>query len=216
MGKSTILSLAPTPPPRNTAIAATATSPKPALSTTHTPTLTLTGARHALLACEAHAQTLGIPMNIAIVDSSLHLLAFSRMDGAKLTSISIAMDKAFTAAGHRLPTSTYLSAVWPGGVAYGINGSNGGRFCTIGGGVPILDDEGRVLGAIGCSTGTPAQDDEVARRGVEAVLELVGREKEREGNGRKRKRTRLEGGGEVEVEVGVRTPESVGSGDGRE
>jgi Haem-degrading len=39
-------------------------------------------------------------MNIAVVGQSTHLLHFSRMDNAKLTSINIAIDKAFTAAGH--------------------------------------------------------------------------------------------------------------------
>jgi hypothetical protein len=95
------------------------------------------------------------------------------MPGSKLTSISIAQDKAYTAAGHRIPTSSYRENVWSGGVAFGINNSNGGRFCTIGGGVPIIDADGHVLGAIGCSTGTPAQDEDVAQKGVEAVLKQL-------------------------------------------
>lgn len=111
--------------------------------------------------------------NIAIVDSTLHLLSFARMPGAKLTSIAIAIDKAFTAAGHRAPTSVYKDAVWPGGVAFGINNSNGGRFMTIAGGVPIVQD-GVVVGAVGCSTGKPAEDEDVARRGVEAVERTFG------------------------------------------
>jgi uncharacterized protein GlcG (DUF336 family) len=90
------------------------------------------------------------------------------MEGAKITSIHIAIDKAFTAAGHRAPTSIYKENVWPGGPAFGIWNSNGGRFMTIAGGVPILQD-GVVVGAVGCSTGTPAQDEDVAKRGVEAV-----------------------------------------------
>lgn len=98
------------------------------------------------------------------------------MDGAKLTSIAIAIDKAFTASGHRLPTSAYKELVWPGGAAYGINGTNGGRFNVIGGGVPVTDSDGAVLGAVGCSTGTPAQDEVVARAGVEAVTVLVKKE----------------------------------------
>jgi uncharacterized protein GlcG (DUF336 family) len=111
--------------------------------------------------------------NIAVVDAYTHLLAFSRMDGAKITSVNIAMDKAFTAAGHRIPTSSYKEVVWSGGAAYGINHTNGGRFCTIGGGVPIIDREGNVLGAIGCSTGTPTQDEECSNAGKKAVLDLI-------------------------------------------
>ena len=101
------------------------------------------------------------------------------MPNAKLTSIQIAIDKAFTAAGHRIPTSTYTNSpvaknFAPGGPAYGIHNSNGGRFCIIGGGVPISVD-GVVVGAIGVSTGTPAQDEEVAKAGVEAVEGFVRR-----------------------------------------
>lgn len=145
------------------------------------PTLTLAAAKACATAIEAHAHSLSMPMNIAIVDASTHLLHFSRMDNAKITSISIAIDKAFTAAGHRVGTHTYKEAVWPGGMAYGLGGSNGGRFMTVGGGLPIKDAEGRVVGGVGCSTGTPAQDEECARKGVEVVERLI-----REGEGRVR------------------------------
>ncbi|KAF2742091.1 DUF336-domain-containing protein [Sporormia fimetaria CBS 119925] len=138
------------------------------MSTKTVPVLTLEGARVALSAAQARAREIGVPMNIAIMDNSCHLIAFERMEGAKITSINIAIDKAFTAAGHRAPTSIYKENVWPGGPAFGIWNSNGGRFTTIAGGVPIVQD-GVVVGAIGCSTGTPAQDEDVAKRGVEAV-----------------------------------------------
>lgn len=136
------------------------------------PNLTLPAAQLAASACIAKAQSLRLPMNIAIVDATLYLLHFSRMPGAKLTSVDIAINKAFTAAGHRAGTHVYKEAVWPGGAAYGINGSNGGRFMVIGGGLPIVVD-GSVVGAVGCSTGTPAQDQEVAQAGVDAVMEYV-------------------------------------------
>ncbi|KAK7514598.1 uncharacterized protein IWZ02DRAFT_468108 [Phyllosticta citriasiana] len=139
----------------------------------HIPTLTLAAARAAVEAAEAKARAIGVPMNIAVVDSATHLLHFSRMDGAKVTSVSIALDKAFTASGHRVPTSTYKEAVWPGGAGFGIWNSNGGRFMVIGGGLPVKNEKGEVLGAIGCSTGTPAQDEEVARAGVEAVEKMM-------------------------------------------
>lgn len=97
-------------------------------------------------------------MNISVYTADLHLLAFARMTGAKLTSIDIAHNKAFTAAGHRLPTDSYTGdKVGPGAPMYGVNHSNGGRFTTIGGGVPIIVD-GACVGSVGCSTGTPGQD----------------------------------------------------------
>ncbi|KAG9238990.1 hypothetical protein BJ875DRAFT_275957 [Amylocarpus encephaloides] len=147
--------------------------------------LTLAGARIALAAAEAHARNMGLGMNIAVVDASTHLLAFGRMEGAKITSLGIAMDKAFTAAGHKVGTHNYKEAVWPGGAAYGINHSNGGRFMTVGGGLPIKDAARNVVGGIGASTGTPTQDQEVVQAGVDA-LEKVLRE-EAKGTGPKAK-----------------------------
>lgn len=137
-------------------------------------TLTLEAAQVAVAACEAKAKAIGVPMNIAVVDNATHLLHFSRMDGAKITSINIAIDKAFTAAGHRIGTHLYKEAVWPGGPAFGIWNSNGNRFTTIGGGLPVVGPGNAILGAVGCSTGTPAQDQEVCQAGIDAVQKLLG------------------------------------------
>ncbi|KAK4547756.1 hypothetical protein LTR36_000714 [Oleoguttula mirabilis] len=138
-------------------------------ATRQLPTLSLEAAQIAAEGAQGKAKQMGIDFNIALVDSTLHLLHFTRMPNAKLTSIQIAIDKAFTAAGHRAPTSMYQGKNFlPGGPAYGIHNSNGGRFMLIGGGIPITVD-GVVVGAIGVSTGTPAQDIECATAGVEAV-----------------------------------------------
>jgi uncharacterized protein GlcG (DUF336 family) len=136
-------------------------------------TLTLEAAKVIVDACEAQARFMNLAMNIAVVDAATHLLHFTRMDGAKLTSISIALDKAFTAAGHHLGTHLYKEVVWPGGAAFSIWNSNGGRFTTIGGGLPVVGDGGEILGAVGCSTGTPAEDQAVAQAGVDAAQKLL-------------------------------------------
>ncbi|KAG9681586.1 DUF336-domain-containing protein, partial [Aureobasidium melanogenum] len=137
------------------------------------PVLSLRAAEIASAAAQKKAQEMGIDFNIAIVDATLNLLHFVRQPTAKLTSINISIDKAFTAAGHKQPTSAYKNANFlPGGPAYGIHNSNGGRFMLIGGGVPIVID-GQVAGAVGVSTGTPAQDEQVATAGVKAVEEWV-------------------------------------------
>ncbi|KAK4893839.1 hypothetical protein LTS10_011413 [Elasticomyces elasticus] len=147
------------------------------MATRPLPCLSLEAAKIAAAGAEEKARQMGIDFNIALVDNTLQLQHFVRMPNAKLTSIQIAIDKAFTAAGHRLPTTAYQGKNFlPGGPAYGIHNSNGGRFMLIGGGIPIEVD-GAIVGAIGVSTGTPAQDIECATAGVEAVKKFVERKK---------------------------------------
>jgi uncharacterized protein GlcG (DUF336 family) len=131
--------------------------------------LTLAGAKLMLEAAEAKAGEIGVDMDIAVVDAGTNLLCFHRMDGAKITSIDVAINKAFTAAGTRLPTSKYAEAAGPTGKAFGIHVSNRGRFMIFGGGLPIVVD-GQTIGAIGCSSGSVDQDTEVAQAGIDALL----------------------------------------------
>ncbi|KAF2031581.1 DUF336-domain-containing protein [Setomelanomma holmii] len=151
-------------------------------ATTSLPTLTQSGARVALQAAEQYALEIGVPMSIAIVDAHTHLISFTRMDGAKITSINSAMDMAFTAAGNRIPTSAYQENSRAGSATSGIGNSISGRFCTLGGGVPILSpsSNGEILGAIGCSIGTSHQDEAAAKAGRDAVLALIQKEKQDE------------------------------------
>ena len=50
-----------------------------------------------------------------------------------------------------------------------LGNTNGGRFTTFGGGLPILNAKGELVGGIGASTGTPAQDQQVVQAGVDAL-----------------------------------------------
>ncbi len=115
----------------------------------------------------AHAVQIGVPMCIAVTDESGNLIAFERMDGGKVTSTTIAIDKAYTAAAAKKATHDYGSASQPGSPAYGINSAIGGRLMVVGGGLPVSFD-GEVVGGIGISSGTPAQDREVAEAAIAA------------------------------------------------
>lgn len=114
----------------------------------------------------AKALEIGVPMCIAITDESGQLVAFERMDGGKVTSTTIAIDKAFTAAGAKKATHEYGAISQPGAPAYGINSAIGGRLMVVGGGLPVVVD-GAVVGGIGISSGTPAQDQECAQAGLD-------------------------------------------------
>ena len=109
---------------------------------------------------------IGIPMCIAVTDESGNLVAFRRTDGGKTSSVTVAQDKAFTAAAARKATHKYNEVCVPGNLAFGIHTSMGGRLCVVGGGLPVyVDDE--VGGGIGLSSGTPQQDMQCARSGLE-------------------------------------------------
>ncbi|MCW5721925.1 MAG: heme-binding protein [Devosia sp.] len=131
--------------------------------------LALEDARILLAGARTKAEEIGVPMCIAIVDESGNLIAFERMEGGKVTSITIATDKAYTAAAAKKATHEYGAASQPGSPAYGINSAIGGRLMVVGGGLPVVVD-GAVVGGIGVSSGTPAQDLQVAQAGVDHFL----------------------------------------------
>lgn len=129
---------------------------------------------HALIEAAAEkAREIGVPMCIAVADEAGNLIAFDRMDGAKVSSISIAIDKAFTAGAARNRTEFYNELCVPGQPTFGIHVTNGGRFSVIGGGVPIVVDD-VVVGGIGLSAGTAAQDVVCAEAAVSAFYESAG------------------------------------------
>lgn len=152
--------------------------PRMEFVTRNQPRLTLQGARLMMAAAVRKAQSIGVPMDIAIVDDGGHLLVFNRMDGAKLSSIDIAISKAWTAACARRPTHEYAEIAGPGRPAFGIHVSNHGRFMIVGGGLPVHVD-GQIVGGIGCSSGTIQQDREVATAGINVLAARTGRRRKR-------------------------------------
>jgi uncharacterized protein GlcG (DUF336 family) len=113
------------------------------------------------------AHQMGLLMNIAVVDEGNNLVAFERMDGAWLGSISIAMDKAYTARSFNMATKELTANSQPGKPLFGINTTNNGRIVIFAGGIPLNDGK-TTIGAIGVSGGTPDQDHEVADAGVKS------------------------------------------------
>lgn len=95
------------------------------------------------------------PQCIAIVDDGCNLLAFVRMDGAKVLSEKSAIHKAMTSASSRAPTGGV-----PEDLAAKLSAATGGRVTNLKGGLPIMVD-GQVIGGIGVGSGTGDQDREV-------------------------------------------------------
>jgi glc operon protein GlcG len=130
--------------------------------------LTYAGARVVLDACVAKAAEIGVPQCVVVVDAGGHLLAFARMDGAKVLSTFTATQKAQTAASSRAATG---AAPQDFGVNLAL--ASGGRVTNLKGGLPIVV-KGCVVGAIGIGSGTGDQDVTVGEAGIQALLKAIG------------------------------------------
>jgi uncharacterized protein GlcG (DUF336 family) len=120
----------------------------------------------------ARAGALGLPVVIAVLDAGTHLKAFRRMDGAVLASVDIAISKARTAALFQANSEAVWEYCKPGAPAPGLQLTNGG-LATFGGGIPLRSADGAVIGALGVSGGTVAQDVEVAQAALAAFETLA-------------------------------------------
>jgi len=121
-------------------------------------------AKKILVAAEAEARKNNWPVAIAVVDTHGFLIAFQRMDNTQTASVNIALEKAKTAAMFKRPSKALEDAISGGRVAVlGLPGAT-----PIDGGLPLMQD-GKIIGAVGVSGVTSAQDAQVAKAGVESV-----------------------------------------------
>lgn len=120
-----------------------------------------------LAAATTKATELGVAASIAVLDAGAHQKAFHRMDGAVLGSIDVAIGKARTSVLFGLTSEAVWDYCKPGAPAPGLERSNGG-LTTFPGGVPLTTSDG-LIGAVGVSGGSPAQDAEIARAAAAAL-----------------------------------------------
>src|SRR5262249_46821313 len=122
-------------------------------------------AQAAIQAAGPETEKRGWALNIAVVDSGANLVAFLRMDSAQLGSIAIAEHKARAAAKYRRPTKALEDAVVKAGLNYILTLDD---VIASRGGIPLIED-GKIIGAIGCSGGTGAQDEVACQAGAAAI-----------------------------------------------
>jgi uncharacterized protein GlcG (DUF336 family) len=135
--------------------------------------LDLDDARTILRGALRYADEIGVPMSVAVVDDSGVLIAFERQDHAKVTAAKISIDKAFTAAGARKETAFFADDENPLSPSWRIKDTNDGHFSVVGGGIPVFVDE-EIVGGVGVSGGTQAEDIEVAQAGIDHFLQEAG------------------------------------------
>ena len=132
-------------------------------------TITLAEARAVIAAATKEAEKIGQPMNIAVVCSGGHLLAFERMHNAWIGSVDIAQKKAWTSRAFDIETATLATLAQSGDQFFGIHASNDGKVMIFAGGVPLLR-QGKIIGAIGVSGGLGEQDHAVAQAGAKVIV----------------------------------------------
>jgi uncharacterized protein GlcG (DUF336 family) len=129
--------------------------------------VTLADARRIIAAAEKKAAQIGQPMNIAVADTGGNLVAHVRMDGAWIGSVDISIKKAYTSRAFDISTKDLAKHSQSGKQFFGIHASNDGKIMVFAGGIPLKRD-GKVVGAIGVSGGSGAQDHAVAEAGAKA------------------------------------------------
>ena len=97
-------------------------------------------------------------------NSGANLVAFGRMDGAQLGSIAVSEHKARTAAKFRRATKVFEDGVQKGNnYVLGID-----DVIVVRGGIPLVED-GKLIGAIGCSGGMGSQDEVACTAGAATI-----------------------------------------------
>lgn len=127
--------------------------------------ISLERAEAAIAAAVAEAKKRDWKFCIAVVDPGGNLVAFQRMDGAQVASIAISEHKARASATFRRETKAFEAGIQQQNFTYllTLDGLIASR-----GGVPLIE-QGKIIGAIGCSGGTGSQDEIACKAGAATV-----------------------------------------------
>ncbi len=119
---------------------------------------------------EGEAVDRDVEIVVTITNSEGNVIAVHRMDDAPLASVSVSMDKAYSAAALQGPTHEAGKMAEPGGSAYGLQTCDDGRLITFGGGFP-LERDGTLVGGLGISGAPTEVDMEIAADVLDAFHE---------------------------------------------
>ena len=132
--------------------------------------ITLTQAQRIIAAADAKAAELGVPSSITVLDDGARMVASVRQDGAPLVSIDSSFAKARTSVYFGgAATGDLAAAIQPGAPLYTRGAASNEPLAVLAGGLPITDESGTVIGAVGSGGGTPDQDAVIAQAGIDAA-----------------------------------------------
>ncbi len=134
--------------------------------------LSLKLAKALLESVEMVAKDLGLRLVMAACDEAGRPIAVHVMDDAFIASFDIAVNKAWTAVSLKMPTKDLVELCKPGGSLYGLQFTNDGKVVIFGGGVPLKDENGVIIGGFGVSGSTAEIDTKMGDIGEEIFKQL--------------------------------------------
>ena len=120
--------------------------------------MTLSLAEKIAEAVLAEAARVGVKAVVCVSDAAGNPKLVKCMDDAYLASYDVAVNKAYTVVALKMPTIELKPLAQPGESLYGIQFTNGGRIVIFGGGDPLKNDDGVIIGGLGVSGGSEDQD----------------------------------------------------------
>ncbi|MGO5051720.1 GlcG/HbpS family heme-binding protein [Lachnospiraceae bacterium LCP25S3_G4] len=135
-------------------------------------TMNLKLAKALIEQIEKKAESMKIPVVVAVSDASAKPVAIHCMDGAFMGSYDVALNKTFTSVAFQMSTEKLGRLSQPGESLYGIQFTNGGKVVIFGGGEPLKMGN-TMIGALGVSGGTAEQDTELAAYGKKILKEVI-------------------------------------------
>ncbi|HEV8047174.1 MAG TPA: heme-binding protein [Terriglobales bacterium] len=127
--------------------------------------ISLENAKKATLPALAEAAKNNWLIAVAVVDPAGNLVYYEKMDNTQLGSANVSLDKARSAVLFKRPTKALQDALAAGGEGWRVLALQGA--VPIDGGFPLISD-GKIVGAIGVSGATSAQDGQCAKAAVDA------------------------------------------------
>ena len=106
--------------------------------------------------CEA--KRMGVKAVVCVSDAGGHPRLVKSMDDAYIASYDVAVNKAFTVVALKMSTISLKPLAQPNESLYGIQFTNGGKIVIFGGGDPLVNDDGKIIGGLGVSGGSEEQD----------------------------------------------------------
>ena len=113
------------------------------------------------------ASEMGVKAVVAVSDRGANPVLVQCMDDSYIASYDIALNKAYTSVALKMPTWKLSELAKPGSSLYGIQHTNQGKIVIFGGGEPLCNRKGEIIGAIGVSGGSESEDTALAAYGKE-------------------------------------------------